>query len=62
MCESGVDRQTRRRGRSVSGKVASLSSRDLGNVPCLSSRRENSTGKALRHESSCPEEPRSARV
>ena len=50
----GVDRKTRGRGRSVSGKVASLSSRDIGDVPYLSSRRDNSARKALRHKSLCP--------
>ena len=62
MCGSRVDRHMRRRGRSVSGKVASLSRSDLGYSPFLSSRRYNSSGKELKHESSCPKDPRATRV
>ena len=62
MCGSGVNRQMRRSGRSVSGKDANLLSRDLGDAPCLSLSRENSSSKALRRESSCPKHPRAARV
>ena len=39
MCGSGVARQMRMKGRSDSDNVMSNSNRDLGDVPCLSSRR-----------------------
>ena len=62
MCGYGVDRQMKIRGRSVSVKVAILSRRDLGDVPCLSYMRENRTGEALKHKSLCTEYPKAARV
>ena len=49
MCSSGFARQIRKRGRSGSGKVVSFFRHELGNVPCLSYRKVNSSGKALRH-------------
>ena len=62
MCSSAVNRQMRSRCHSASGNIMSLSSLNLGNVPCLSSWRDNSAGEALRHKSSCPKYPRSVRV
>ena len=52
----------RSRGRSVRGKVAILSSRDLGVLPCFSSRRVDSAGKALRARSYLFDAPSTARV
>ena len=62
MCGSGVARQMGRRGRSVSNNIASFSNRELSDVPCLSLRKENSDGKALRQESSRPKAPSAVRV
>ena len=57
MCGSGVARQMRRKGRSTSGKVTSLSNHDLVDFPYFSSMSENSAGKALSQESSRPKAP-----
>ena len=59
---SGDVKQMRSRGRSVRGKVAIISSRDLGVVTCFSSRRVNSAGKALRPGSSLLDAPSAARL
>ena len=62
MCRSVFPKHIRRRGRSVSGKVVSLSKSDLGNMPCLSPKGVNSAGKASRHRSCWPDNPTAYRV
>ena len=62
MCGSGVSMQMRSKGLSFRGKVAMRLGRDLGDVPCLFSRRVKRYGKARRPGSSPPEAPSAARV
>ena len=51
---SGLENHIKRRGKSVHSKVASLSSRDLGNVFYLSSMSVKISGKNPRHRSFPP--------
>ena len=62
MCGSGVSRQMRSKGLSGRGKITMHSKRDLGGVPCFSSRRVKRDGKARSPESSPPESPSAVKV